>query len=676
MKRLIFLLAAALSFGISLSAADVAGILKATYEKPGVAESFKVGDDWYPYPKYSDREAWDKFFPAQTRKDVIKKGKKYLGYKWQHIPASTFIALKTTGDKQALRRIEGQNREAFCNLMLAELAEGKGRFLMDIADGLWFYGTSWHWSISNQTYGKLPRYEMEKIALGNVKIAVTVIIGWHFFRDEINRMDPAICATFEETVKRIILDPSLDGYGTKKFKWMGPTNSKRNNWNPWCNHGALLAFLFMEKDQDRLNAAVKASVENVDLYLKAYASDGACEEGAGYWGQSVGRFCEYLQLLKDASRGAFDVMPNEFISSMANYRSRAFAGVDANSNRAIFVNFADGNSSHSPNEGGQTYWKVGKLFGNPEMCNLALYYCADLKTKKFIFPKLNDEEGYRLLESARIYNEYYNEVKKLNDRIAAGESFEDVRSSLRKDVPHRTWYPDTQQVMLRTGDGWFLAAKAGHNDEVHGHNDVGSFVLYMDNVRIFADPGVGTYTAKTFGKDRYTLWTMVADWHNCPAPNGVNQIHGREYAAASCTLDQKGRTYTMTSELAPAYLPEAHCKSYVRKLVLSDSDTKSKLTVEDSFSLGERSAADDIHFITPGTVRIVKEGVIEINCGNKTVQMTYPSSLKASIEEKQIEEDNLKRQWDGVLRRIVFKSSPKAPLEGKYKFVITQKRIL
>ena len=51
---------ACLALTFSAMAQDNVDILKTEYNQPGVAESFKVGSDWYPYPAYSDREAWDK----------------------------------------------------------------------------------------------------------------------------------------------------------------------------------------------------------------------------------------------------------------------------------------------------------------------------------------------------------------------------------------------------------------------------------------------------------------------------------------------------------------------------------------------------------------------------------------------------------------------------------------
>lgn len=670
MRNFICTIFTLLSLAVSAAAADNVGILKAQYEMPGVAESFTVGGDWYPYPAYSDREAWDKLLTKEAKKSFIKKAEKYLGYKWRHIPASTFLTFNTSGDKQALRKIEKKNREAFIALMMGELAEGKGRFLMDIADGLWFYGTSYHWHLSNQTYSQLPRYEMEKIGLGCVRLGVTVPVAYHFFHEEMDKLDKRINIVVREAVKRIIIDPAMQGYGTEKFRWMGPTNSKRSNWNPWCNHGCLTAMLLMETDQEKLNAAVKASIENVDEYLAAYAPDAACEEGVGYWGQSVGRFCEYLQLLYDASGGKFDVFEHPFVKAMAEYPSRTYAGVNSKG-KLLKANFGDGNATGGSSA--MMFYKVGSIFGHNELKDFGVSQTANYSKKKFEYPNIVADEGYRQLENVRHYRGFCEEIDKLNQRVKDGGQISLIMDELRGGIPHMTWYPLTQQAMLRTGDNWFVGAKAGHNGETHGHNDVGSFVLYIHNITFLVDPGVGTYVKGTFGKDRFKIWSMAAPWHNCPAPNSVQQKEGKNHGASSCTLEKVKKEMIMRSEISGAYPEEAACESYVRTLRLTDSKSKSSMVIEDEYVLTERKAPDDVHFITPGKVTLVSAGVLTIENEGEVLKMTYPTTLTPEVEENKIEDDRIGHHWNGVLYAIRFKSAPDAPLQGSYRFELKMK---
>ena len=71
--------------------------------------------------------------------------------------------------------------------------------------------------------------------------------------------------------------------------------------------------------------------------------------------------------------------------------------------------------------------------------------------------------------------------------------------------------------------GLTLAAKGGHNGESHNHNDVGSFIVAVDGVPAVADAGRPTYTAQTFGPDRYgkTVTKMVRDLHKGDHPEAA-----------------------------------------------------------------------------------------------------------------------------------------------------------
>ena len=48
-----------------------------------------------------------------------------------------------------------------------------------------------------------------------------------------------------------------------------------------------------------------------------------------------------------------------------------------------------------------------------------------------------------------------------------------------------------------------------------------------DGVPVLVDPGRPTYTAQTFGPDRYDIWTMQSTWHNVPEIRGTAQAPGR-----------------------------------------------------------------------------------------------------------------------------------------------------
>ena len=146
------------------------------------------------------------------------------------------------------------------------------------------------------------------------------------------------------------------------------------------------------------------------------------------------------------------------------------------------VNFADA----SAQGGGDPLliYRFGKAVNSDEMMHFAAYL---LNGRKPYATMGND--AFRSLQSLLCCNDLAKETPK-------------------HDMPDVTWYPETEFCYMKNKNGMFVAAKGGFNNESHNHNDVGTFSLYVNTIPVILDAGVGTYTKQTFGKDRYTIWTM------------------------------------------------------------------------------------------------------------------------------------------------------------------------
>ena len=158
--------------------------------------------------------------------------------------------------------------------------------------------------------------------------------------------------------------------------------------------------------------------------------------------------------------------------------------------------------------------------------------------------------------------------------------------------PTCKWYPEAQFCYRTNRDGLFFAAKGGHNNESHNHNDVGTFLLYADNKPLLIDAGVGTYTKKTFSPERYTIWTMQTNYHNLPLINGYAQQFGREFKATNPQCNAKKSTFSL--DIASAYPAEAGIDSYNRQYTLKGKT----LIINDAYRLNEVKADNQLVFHT------------------------------------------------------------------------------
>lgn len=97
-----------------------------------------LNDQWVSFPEYKNRKAWEQL-PANIRKEYILEGEKYLDYSWPAIPASSYLDYVRTGSRDIMQKPYNERLKAFRCLVMAELMEGKGRFLDQIINGIWVY---------------------------------------------------------------------------------------------------------------------------------------------------------------------------------------------------------------------------------------------------------------------------------------------------------------------------------------------------------------------------------------------------------------------------------------------------------------------------------------------------------------------------------------------------------
>lgn len=640
-------------------------------------DAFKTGGEWFPYPSYAEREAWKSLLGGHYD-FIVRAGEKYTDYEWKSVPATAYLAYERTGERGIMEKPLGDNRLALNSLVLAELAEGKGRFMDQIINGVWHLAHMPSWVLSahlprQASKRALPDPSEQLIDLGSSDLGVQLAVAWHFFRGEFDKADPVISKVVKDAIRKQILDPYLNPDEQRPNWWLGydmPSVNTLNNWNPWCNSNVILCYLLLEDDPSRLDKALEQSTKSVDKFLAYIKTDGACEEGPAYWGHAAGKLYDYLQIMYDASGGKFSLFDDPQIRKMGEYISRSFV------QDGWVVNFADASArlSYTP----ALIYNYGKAVGSDEMMDFAIYNLGNSSKSVFDAPKpVIWKDAYRCLESLRYISEMTSRSESLNGRLASGESYAGIRAELRRHVPSFTWYPETEFCYMLNPDGRFFAAKGGHNNESHNHNDIGTFLLYVDGVPMFVDAGVGTYTKKTFSSERYTIWSMCSDWHNLPVINGVTQKFGRNYRSSSVKASG-GRSGRFTLDISGAYTDDASCVSWVRDFRM----TAKGLLIDDTYELRERKSADVENFIVQGEVYLagtvapsgykVKEGELVVVNSGKSMLMTFPKSLTPEITVMNLDDPRLTNVWGSSLRRISLISSASSPLKGRYQFVIKE----
>lgn len=617
-------------------------------QKAGVSvDSLKkvliVDYSWVPCPDYDDRDGWDNFL-GDKKEYCIGQGEECLDYKWQIILATDYLEYQRSGSRDAMQTPYGENNDALSKLVIAELAEGKGRFIDQIINGVYQYCQMASWAVSAhlnmQKFDKvLPYYKENIIDLQVADVGAFLSWTYYFLHKEFDKVNPVISDYLRAEITRRVLDPYMANPSMIGWMALGRVPRMVNNWNTWCNSNVLQCFLLVEDDKDKLAAAVWQSMQSVDQFINFNHEDGACAEGPSYWGVAAGKMFDYLDLLSLATGGKISIFSEPIIKNLGEYISNTYAG------NKWTVNFSDASAKSA--EDFYLWYRFGKAVNSLEMVHLAaLLYNPD------IYPfKSNKRQCADIFKGLRAMN-------------VCGELL--VCKPEHRFKPYVA-YPQSEMCLMSNNAGYFFAAKGGNNGESHNHNDVGSFVLYIDSKPVIIDAGVGTYTRQTFGPERYTIWTMRSDYHNLPIVNGIVQKDGKEYRAGKLIFNEKKKFFSV--DIASAYPDEAQLKKWERSYRLE----KDKLRIIDSFVLNEILLNNEVIFMLPTFPQIVSPGKIMFDNADGKVFLQYEArQFEPTVEIITLDDTKLSTVWGKTIYRVILKSI-QPMLSGTYTYTISKK---
>lgn len=605
-------------------------------EKQATPEQLKgmlvMNQKWVTYPTYTDRAGWDAFL-GKHKEQYIRRGEKRLDYQWKVVRATDYLAFERTGNRNAMEDPFDANNKAIADLLLAELAEGKGRFIDQLINGVFHTCEMTSWALAahlivQPTNRALPAYDYPVIDLTAGDLGGLLSWTYYFMHDSFDKVDPEISRRLKHELETRVMTPYLTN---DSFWWMGRNYNGRmlNNWNPWCNSNVLMCFMLMENDRDRLAKAVYLTMESVDKFLNYIKADGGCEEGPSYWGHAAGKTLDYLELLSDITGGKVSIFHEPMIRNMGEYISRSYVG------NGWVVNFADA----SAKGGGEAalIYRFGKAVDSEELKGFAALMRKPGQTP------FNGRDVYRTLAALSIDPELQ-------------------QATPAHIIPDFTWYPETEFCYLSGKKGVFLAAKGGYNDESHNHNDVGTCSVWMNETPVLIDAGVGTYTRQTFSSERYSIWTMQSNYHNLPLINGVPQRYGKNYKAT----DVKASKNNFSANIASAYSKEANVKTWTRSYRLDGKQVR----INDSFELTETTAPNIVNFMTWGEIDTATAGKVGIHVEDVNAELAYDAKrFELTVEPVKLTDPKLSNVWGEQIYRLSFKAKEQTK-KGNYSFTI------
>lgn len=638
-KRIVCLLGLILFFSASSKAYTEKNLLQRSVSQDQLKSSLITNQKWVPYPDYADRAGWDKLL-SENKSLLIERAEKALSHPWEVVKATDYLEFERSGDRRIMEAPFDRNCNAIVDLLLGELAEGKGRFIDQLINGVFYSCEMTSWVLSahlgaqgaQQSGRSLPDFKEHVIDLTAGDMGALLAWTYYFFHAEFDKVNPVISERLRAELQERILDTYMK---EDRFWWMAfnlKPGGMVNNWNPWCNFNVLQCFLLLENDPDKLAEGVYRTMLSVDKFINYTHADGGCEEGPSYWGHAAGKMYDYLQILSDGTGGKVSIFHESMIRNMGEYIVRSYVG-----NNWV-VNFADA----SAKGGGDApiIYRYGKAVNSDMMIQHAALM-NQKNNKKISFGR----DVFRIFQTL-LYAPELNALKGV------------------PQSPVYSWYPETEFCYMTNKDGFFVAAKGGYNNESHNHNDIGTFSLYLNTIPVFIDAGVGTYTRQTFSSERYTIWTMQSNYHNLPMINNVPQKFGSEYKATDVKFDPKRMLFS--ANIAKSYPEEAGVKSWVRSYTLG----KNELKITDKFELGKVSQPNVINFLTWGDVNITEAGKVEVNVQGEKALLTYDKNMfEVSKETIVLDDPRLSGVWGKEIYRVSLKAK-KTDMNGVYNYKI------
>ena len=598
-----------------------------------------------PVAPATDRSVWGAGGTADalTLDDVAARASRERGSAWPQPLASTAVRRwrdgdRTTHEALVFARTQRVSRAVVAAAAAAGTPDGDAA-LDEAVDGLWQLceQSSWCWPAHDDTFeshGAVVATVTDPfLDLGAGEVAAQLAWADQLLGPLLDDRWPGVRARLRHETRTRVFDPFVR---RRDWHWIG-LDGDPHNWNPWIHGNVLAAALRLLDGPD--DAALRAHVvalviEGLDRYVANLPDDGAVDEGFHYWWNGAGRTLEALELLAHATAGRLDATASvpALLQTVA-FPHRVHLGGPWHNNAA------DGPARGSKDTAWAVLHRAARRAGDPDAAAHAVAHRIPGA------PAAAETEGLGRLLRTLVDAEW--------TAALPGPS----------PLPRDVWLPSVQVRLARehagTAAGLTLVVKGGHNGEHHNHADVGSFVVASDGVPVLVDAGRPTYTAATFGPDRYTIWPMRSAWHNVPQVRGAEQGIGRQFGATAVEPllgagpdDAAG----LTLDLAAAY-PDDGLLSWRRKAVLLRG-VAPRVEVRDTWQLdgweGPGSEpATALHLLAAGAVTLLPDGAVVVPLDGATpVRLRWPDGVPATMSVQVLDDPMLSDVWGERLTRI------------------------
>jgi hypothetical protein len=345
------------------------------------------------------------------------------------------------------------------------------------------------WAVCDEYSWALPAHEQQAAALGrgmdqclDLFAALTAHLLAGTVRDCGDRLDARVAERVRAEVDHRVLSLLVDN------ECRLPWEDWPHNWAAVCGGAAGMAALALWERGPRLDRLLDRVRRAMRTYLSGFGDDGGCPEGVGYWAFGFAHFVYFAEELCQLT--GEDLLDDPKVHAVARFPSAVHLG------GGLYPAFSDGH----------------------ERPDLPAGLARVLKERLGI-------EVPGPAPTTEMPRDWGDVTRALRIPSAAPATAPGPEARGTSYLPDLAWVTDR-------GDATAFAAKGGHNDEPHNHNDLGHFLLVADGEVLLTDLGAGEYRKGSFDDTtRYTFLHNSSRGHSVPVVASRTQAHGRQHAA-------------------------------------------------------------------------------------------------------------------------------------------------
>jgi len=624
--------------GDRLVSAPAAACSETRFERPDDTLDRLADGGRLPVPPATVREVWARDHGTAdqpTLRHLLQAADHELGAPWPQPTAHAYARYFRDGNRTEYEAAVFARQQRLTRAVVAAAVTLSDTWVDEVADGIISLceQSSWCWPAHDNTFrahgAVVPTATSTFVDLGAGEVVGQLAWADHLLGEVLDERIPGLRARIRHEARVRVLEPFTV---RRDWHWLG-LNGQVHNWNPWIHGNILVAALQLVDDPPERARLVAAVIDGIDRYVASLPADGAIDEGYSYWWNGACRAIEALDVLAYATTGTSPATDIEALRATVAFPHRMHIG------GPWYLNVADGSARPSEDLPWDVLHRAAVAAGDDAARRHALAH------RRPDAPVASEYAGLGRL------------LRALTDRSWA--QAEPAEPPLVRHV----WLQSTEILLERTMEGstrgLCLAVKGGHNGENHNHNDVGSVVVALNGVPVVVDAGRPTYTAATFGANRYEIWTMQSDWHSVPVIRDTAQAPGRESAARDVEMICDETCSRVRMDLAGAY-PRPDVRHWWRTACLDRA--AGEVSVTDSWELDpavdaalDTMSRNAVRYLLAGDIRHAGEGSVVVEALENAGAMVLtwePQHIQPSLTRRDLDDPMISRVWGDHLTRL------------------------